>query len=71
MVGVSSIQCQSKQCDVVPSSSSPQVLDGCVCVNPGHLTRKATGGTFVKLCIPELPAKPDLTADVAVQIVHI
>ena len=52
-------------------SSVPQVLEGCVCVNPGHLTRKKTGGTFVKLVVPELPAKPDLSSEVAISVVHI
>ena len=42
-----------------------------MCVNPGHLTRKKTGGTFVKLVVPELPAKPDLSSDVEISVVHI
>ena len=57
----------------IPHSLCPssQVLEGCVCTNPGHLTRKITGGTFVKLAIPELPAKPDLSTDIFVSVVHI
>ena len=51
--------------------SSTQVVDGCVCINPGHLTKKATSGTFAKLAIPELPAEPDLTSEIEVYVVHI
>jgi DNA polymerase alpha subunit B len=58
---------------LLPSDLKPfvKVLEGCVCTNPGHLTRKITGGTFVKLAIPELPAKPDLSTDIFVSVVHI
>lgn len=48
-----------------------QVLEGCVCVNPGHLTRRMTGGTFCKLVVPELPAKPDVSSDISLTVIHI
>ena len=50
-----------------------QRVDGCVCINPGHLTKKAGGGTFTKISIPDqLPGiKPDLSSDIGVQIVYI
>ena len=50
-----------------------QRVDGCVCINPGHLTKKAGGGTFAKISIPDqLPGiKPDLSSDIGVQIVYI
>lgn len=54
-------------------SSPAQRLDGCVCVNPGRLTKKAGGGTFARIVMPDLPAaaKRDLSSDVGVQIVNI
>lgn len=56
-----------------PFVHSLQRVDGCICINPGHLTKKAGGGTFAKISIPDqLPGtKPDLSLDIGVQIVYI
>lgn len=49
-----------------------QVIDGCVCVNPGHLTKKTSGGTFAKIMVSEQSqTREDLSQAIAVQIVHI
>lgn len=50
----------------------PQKMDGCVCINPGRLTKKASGGTYVKIRVPHMPTdKLDFSSDIAVQIVYI
>ena len=49
-----------------------QNLDGCVCVNPGCLTKKASGGTFVKIVVKDQPQmNNDFSSDIGVKIVHI
>ena len=49
-----------------------QKIDGCVCINPGRLTKKASGGTYAKISVPDIPAiKEDLSSDIGVQIVYI
>ena len=49
-----------------------QRIEGCVCINPGRLTKKASGGTFVKVFVPDAPTiKDDFSSDIAVQIVYI
>lgn len=49
-----------------------QVIEGCVCVNPGHLTKKASGGTFAKILVSkQLQVEEDMSSDIGVQIVHI
>ena len=52
--------------------SSPQQVEGCICVNPGRLTKRASGGTYTKICVPDLHVmKPDFSSDIGVQILHI
>ena len=47
-------------------------MDGCVCINPGRLTKKASGGTFVKIRVPDVSTdKTDFSSDIAVQIIYI
>ena len=49
-----------------------QKIDGCICVNPGRLTKKASGGTYVKILVPDSPiVKDDFSSDIGVQIVYI
>ena len=49
-----------------------QRIEGCVCINPGRLTKKASGGTFVKVFVPDAPTiKDDFSSDITVQIVYI
>ena len=49
-----------------------QRLDGCVCVNPGRLTKKTSGGTFIKIIIKDqCQTKEDFSSDIGVKIVHI
>lgn len=49
-----------------------QVLEGCVCVNPGHLTKGSSGGTFAKITVSEqFQIKENYSSDIGVQIVHI
>jgi hypothetical protein len=49
-----------------------QKIEGCICINPGRLTKKASGGTFVKVFVPDAPTiKDDFSSDIAVQIVYI
>ena len=41
-------------------------------MNPGRLTKKASGGTYVKLFVPDIPTmKDDFSSDIGVQIVYI
>ena len=43
-----------------------------MCVNPGRLTKRTTGGTFMKMVVPDLPSsKKDISKDIGAQIVHI
>ena len=43
-----------------------------MCVNPGRLTKKASGGTYAKIVVPDLPKiGDDFSSDIGVQIVHI
>ena len=45
---------------------------GCVCVNPGRLTKKSGGGTYAKMLVSDQPAlKQDFSNDFSVQIVCI
>ena len=49
-----------------------QKIDGCICVNPGRLTKKASGGSFVKVFVPDAHLiKDDFSSDIGVQIVYI
>jgi len=50
-----------------------QQVDGCICINPGRLTKKAGGGTYAKISVPDQTAgfKPDFSSDIGVQIVYI
>lgn len=41
-------------------------------MNPGRLTKKASGGTYVKIYVPDFPAmKDDFSSDIGIQIVYI
>lgn len=59
---------------ILPSNLKPfaKVVEGCVCINPGHLTKKTSGGTFAKISVPDLQQpKQDLSSQISAQIVHI
>ena len=43
-----------------------------MCVNPGRLTKKASGGTFLKVIVPCIESPDaDLSSKIGVQIIHI
>ena len=57
---------------ILISKSSLQRIDGCISINPGRLTKKASGGTYAKIYVPDIPAvKDDFSSDIGVQIVYI
>ena len=41
-----------------------QVVDGCICINPGRLTKKTSGGTFGKIMVKS-------NSEIGVEVVHI
>ena len=48
-----------------------QVVDGCTVLNPGHLTRKASGGTYAKFVVSPQADKINTASDIGTQILHI
>ncbi|KAL5466791.1 hypothetical protein EMCRGX_G030940 [Ephydatia muelleri] len=58
----------------LPSDLKPfaKVVSGCVCINPGRLTKMAVGGTYCKIAARHRPGvQQDLSTCIGVQIVHI
>lgn len=58
----------------LPSDLKPfaKVVNGCVCINPGRLTKMAVGGTYCKIAARHRPGvQQDLSTCIGVQIVHI